>query len=93
MQRRSIAAMLEQLLKQVERGKLRPALPPDDLAYLVVRIVESYLYSDIITGREPDVEGAVQAIHALLLAPPVSRARRRAPRPAAAAAAQPARAA
>jgi AcrR family transcriptional regulator len=94
MQRRSIATMREQLLEQVDRGKLRPALPPDDLAYLIVRIVESYLYSDIITGREPDVDGAVQAIHALLLAPPVRRAKRRAPRPAAApASAQPARAA
>ena len=51
-------------------------------------IVESYLYSDIITGREPDVDGAVAAIHTLLMAPPVRRPRRRAP--SAAAAAEPA---
>jgi AcrR family transcriptional regulator len=83
MQRRSIAATRDLLLEQVDRGKLRPALAPDELAFLIVRIVESYLYSDIITGREPDVDGAVRAIHALLLAPPVRRAKRRAPRAAA----------
>jgi hypothetical protein len=66
MQRRSIAAMTEQLQEQVTSGALDPPLPVEDLAYLIVRIVESYLFTDLITGDEPDVEKAVQAIDVLL---------------------------
>jgi AcrR family transcriptional regulator len=77
MQRRSIAGMREQLLEQVQAGNLRPALDPEDLAYLIVRIVESYLFSDLITGSEPDVDKAIDAIHALLHAAPVKRSRKR----------------
>jgi AcrR family transcriptional regulator len=75
MQRRSIAAMAEQLREQVEQGNLEPALDPDDLAYVIVRIVESYLFSDLIAGTEPDVDKAIDAIYALLHAPPVKRPR------------------
>jgi AcrR family transcriptional regulator len=76
MQRRSIAAMRDQLAEEVEKGTLHPALDLDDLAYVIVRIVESYLYSDVITGSEPDIGKAVDAIHALLNAPPAKRRRR-----------------
>jgi AcrR family transcriptional regulator len=76
MQRRSIAAMRDLLEEQVSRGALRPPLPIDDLAYLLIRISESYLYSDVITGSEPDVGRAADAIHALLHAPPTRRRRR-----------------
>lgn len=78
MQRRSIAAMREQLAEQVQLGKLEPALELDDLAYVIVRIVESYLYSDVIAGTEPDIGRAVEVIDALLHAPPVRRRRKRA---------------
>src|SRR5438309_11526756 len=70
MQRRSIAAMRSQLAEQVHAGALQPALDLDDLAYLIVRIVASYLYSDVIAGRSPDIERAVEAIRVLLHAPP-----------------------
>jgi len=70
MQRRSIAAMRSQLAEQVQAGALQPALDLDDLAYMIVRIVESYLYSDVIAGRSPDIERAVEAIRVLLHAPP-----------------------
>jgi hypothetical protein len=73
MQRRSVAATKVLLDEQVAAGALEPALETDDLAYLIVRIAESYLYSDVITGGEPDVEKAVDAIHALLHAPRVKR--------------------
>jgi AcrR family transcriptional regulator len=76
-QRRSIEALQEQLVEQVQAGRLQPALDPQDLAYLIVRIVESYLFSDLITGGEPDVERAIDAIEVLLSAPPVRRRRRR----------------
>jgi AcrR family transcriptional regulator len=78
MQRRSIAAMREQLAEQVQLGRLVPALELDDLAYVIVRIVESYLYSDVIAGTEPDIGRAVEVIDALLHAPPARRRRRRA---------------
>jgi AcrR family transcriptional regulator len=70
MQRRSIAAMRTQLAEQVDANDFRPALELDDLAYVIVRIVESYLFSDVITGSRPDVAKAVDAIDVLLHAPP-----------------------
>jgi AcrR family transcriptional regulator len=73
MQRRSIAATRDLLEEQVLAGALAPPLDLDSLAYLVVRIVESFLYSDVITGSEPDVTKAADAIHALLRAPPARR--------------------
>jgi AcrR family transcriptional regulator len=79
MQRRSIAAVRELLDEQVEAGALEPPLDLDSLAYLIVRIVESFLYSDVITGTEPDVGKAADAIHALLHAPPTARRSRRHP--------------
>jgi AcrR family transcriptional regulator len=71
MQRRSIAAMRAQLEEQVKDGAFSAPLNLDDLAYLIVRIVESYLFSDVITGSEPDVGKAVDAIAVLLHAPPL----------------------
>jgi AcrR family transcriptional regulator len=73
MQRRSILAVRRLLAEQVEAGKLEPPLDLDTLAFLVVRIVESYLYTDVITGGEPDVEQAAEAVHVLLSAPPRTR--------------------
>ena len=37
-----------------------------DLAYLTVRIIESFIYADIITGEEPDSSKVGIAIAALL---------------------------
>jgi AcrR family transcriptional regulator len=76
MQRRSVGATKELLDAQVAAGALEPALDTGDLAYLIVRIAESYLYSDVITGGEPEVEKAVTAIHALLRAPAADRSAR-----------------
>jgi AcrR family transcriptional regulator len=76
MQRRSIVAMRELLAEQVDAGALEPPLDLDSLAYLIVRIVESFLYSDVITGTEPNVAKAAEAIHVLLHAPPVTRPKR-----------------
>jgi AcrR family transcriptional regulator len=54
-----------------------PALPADELAYLVVRITESFLYRDVITGDEADIEAAIRAIRLLLSATPEKKSRRR----------------
>jgi AcrR family transcriptional regulator len=41
----------------------------DSLAYLYVRLHESILYADIMSGRRPDPEVAQRAVRALLTAP------------------------
>jgi hypothetical protein len=61
-----IAAARELLAEQVQAGQLTPALDVDTLAYLIIRIAESFIYSDAITGQEPDVESAVAAVRLLL---------------------------
>jgi AcrR family transcriptional regulator len=65
-QARMIAAARELLAEQVQAGELTPALDVDTLAYLIIRIAESFIYSDAITGQEPDVESAVAAVRLLL---------------------------
>ena len=63
-----IISAIETLLREeTTRGRLRAPLPPRDLAYLIVRIVESFLYADIITGEQLDIAKAEQAITALLV--------------------------
>jgi len=68
-QERMIAACREVLAEQVEAGTFTPPLDLDTLAYLMIRIAESFLYSDVITGSEPDVDKAVEAVRVLLHAP------------------------
>jgi AcrR family transcriptional regulator len=67
-QARMIAAARELLQAQVDAGELMPALEVDTLAYLIIRIAESFIYSDAITGQEPDVASAVAAVRLLLAA-------------------------
>ncbi|WP_308257824.1 QsdR family transcriptional regulator [Pseudonocardia lacus] len=62
-----VVASFERLLEQErDRGHLDPALELHDLAYLVVRIAESFIYADLITGDPPDAATAGLAIAALL---------------------------
>jgi AcrR family transcriptional regulator len=62
-----LAAAIEQLLTdEIDQGRLQPSLPPRDMAYLIVRIVESFLYADIITGEPLEIAQAERAIAALL---------------------------
>jgi AcrR family transcriptional regulator len=70
-QGRMIAVARELLSEQVQAGALVPALDVDSLAYLMVRVAESFLYSDVITGSEPDIDKAVEVIRVLLLAQPL----------------------
>lgn len=76
-QGRMIEAARALLAEQVEAGDFAPALPLDTLAYTVIRVAESFLYSDLIAGSEPDVERAVQVVRVLLgEAKPDTRAKR-----------------
>lgn len=65
-QPRLIEALQKLLAEEVEAGRID--LPADlhDVAYTMVRIVESYIYLDLITGEEPDAKRA-EAILRLLL--------------------------
>lgn len=65
-QGRSVEVTRELIEQEVERGALDPPLAPEDLAYLIVRICESFLFTDLITGDEPSPEKAGQAVRALL---------------------------
>ncbi len=59
--------------KLIEENVDAPALPPDELGYIVVRITESFLYRDVITGERADIEAAISAIRILLSAAPQKR--------------------
>jgi hypothetical protein len=84
-QQRMIAACRALLIEQIEAGRLVPALDLDTLAYVVIRVAESFLYSDLITGSQPDVGKAVEVVRVLLGVSPRGRraepaSRSRAPR-------------
>lgn len=64
LQSRMTAAMQELLERHMDPAALPMDLP--DLAYLLVRVVETFLYTDIITGEEPDPTKVRQAVAALL---------------------------
>ena len=65
-QARLVAFIRELISEEADAGTLLPPLPIDDLAYLVVRIAESFFYTDIIARGRPDPTKARQAIAALL---------------------------
>jgi AcrR family transcriptional regulator len=67
-QERMIAIARELLTEQIEAGRLEPPLDVDTLAYLMVRVSESFLYSDLITGSEPDTDKGVEVVRLLLSA-------------------------
>jgi AcrR family transcriptional regulator len=59
---------------ELDRGQLCTELPADDLTFVVVRIMESYIYIGLITGERPDPDRAGRVIAALLrAAPPPAR--------------------
>jgi AcrR family transcriptional regulator len=64
-----LIAAVERLLDQErKRGHLDTGIEPATLAYVIVRIGESFLYADAIADNEPDVELAVAMIAKLLRA-------------------------
>lgn len=65
-QARAIARVRELLDREVDQGALALPLPADTLAYLVVRVCESFLYADIISGQRMDMNDAALAVQLLL---------------------------
>jgi AcrR family transcriptional regulator len=66
---RTVAMQRAIFAEALESGE--DALPGDldSLAYLYVRLHESILYADIMSGRRPDPDVAQRAVRALLTAP------------------------
>ncbi|WP_442874818.1 QsdR family transcriptional regulator [Amycolatopsis sp. NBC_00345] len=65
-QSRTIGKLADLLSTEASAGRLATPLPVADLAYLLVRIGESFIYTDVITGEEPDASKAHAAVTALL---------------------------
>ena len=65
-QGRAIASVQALIQREVAAGTLKAALALDTLAYLVVRIAESFVYAEVISGQTVDVRDAGLAIELLL---------------------------
>jgi AcrR family transcriptional regulator len=63
--RRAVEFQCE-ILRDLATEEGWPRTDLDHLAYLYVRIIESMLYAELLTGRRPDPEPAERAIRALL---------------------------
>jgi len=62
-----LIALIGQLVsEEASAGRLNAAVPMDDLPYVLVRIMESYIYLGLITGEHPDPDRAARVIDALL---------------------------
>jgi len=71
----AVQALIE---AQAAAGHIRPAMAPEAMAYVIVRIGESFLYRDVISGAAPDIDTATQAIRILVTAQPPAAKRARA---------------
>ena len=52
--------------EETSAGRLNASVPLEDLPYVLVRIMESYIYIGLITGEDPDPDRAAAVINALL---------------------------
>ena len=52
--------------EEVELGNMTLPIEADAMAYSLTRMVESFLYSDLIVGDEPDFENASATLNLLL---------------------------
>jgi AcrR family transcriptional regulator len=66
-QARSIELEKAFLREIVKEAQIKPLLDIDTLAFVIVRIAESFLYADVISGRKPEIEKAVAAIRILVV--------------------------
>jgi AcrR family transcriptional regulator len=67
-QPRLIAAIEELLREEARAGRLDLPVDLRELAYVIVRLVESYTYLDLITGEPPDAARAEPILRMLLRA-------------------------
>lgn len=62
----SIAVIERLLADEAEAGRLTPVIDRSTLAYVIVRICESFLYADVIAGRSGDIDQAIAVVGQLL---------------------------
>jgi AcrR family transcriptional regulator len=67
-QPRLIDAIHDLLAEQTESGDLALPVELREVAYVIVRLIESYTYLDLITGEEPDARRAEPILRLLLRA-------------------------
>ena len=65
-QRRLIDALRAVLEESAAAGDLALRVDPGDLAYVMVRIAESFIWREFITGEEPDLSKAAHIVRILL---------------------------
>ncbi|MDX1497045.1 MAG: QsdR family transcriptional regulator [Salinisphaeraceae bacterium] len=62
-----VRAFIERLLqREIELGHFKTDLPLDALSFAIVRMGESFLYADVLTGEEPDINFSVEMVSRLL---------------------------
>jgi AcrR family transcriptional regulator len=66
LQRRVVDTFRDVLVEAQERRGLRLRLDPETLAFVMVRIAESFLWADLITGEAPDLTKALETAKVLL---------------------------
>jgi AcrR family transcriptional regulator len=67
-QPRLIDAMHDLLSAEAEAGRLDLPVDLREVAYVIVRLIESYTYLDLITGEQPDARRAEPILRLLLRA-------------------------
>jgi AcrR family transcriptional regulator len=65
-QPRLIDAMEDMLREEAAAGRLDLPVELHEVAYVIVRLIESYTYLDLITGEEPDARRAEPVLRMLL---------------------------
>ena len=65
-QERTIACVQQLLEEEVDAGHMTLPVEPAVMAYALTRIVESFIYADLITGATPDLENASKIIALML---------------------------
>jgi hypothetical protein len=65
-QPRLIAAVADLLRREADAGALDVPADLDEVAYVIVRLIESYTYLDLITGEAPDARRAEPILRLLL---------------------------
>jgi AcrR family transcriptional regulator len=65
-QPRLIAAIEALLHEEADAGRLELPVDLHELAYVIVRLIESYIYLDLITGEHPDARRAEPILRMLL---------------------------
>lgn len=65
-QPRLLQAVEELLREEIRAGRLDVPMDAHELAYVVVRLIESYTYLDVLMGEEPEAARAEAALTLLL---------------------------